>query len=73
VVLPHSNPTVYDKYEHNGKIYLRLKKALYGTIDTARLWYQNLSEYLAKAGFTAYLQDLINVYLINIQRDIRSR
>jgi Reverse transcriptase (RNA-dependent DNA polymerase) len=57
VVLMHSYPTVYDKYEYNGKIYLRLKKALYGTIEAAKLWYQTLSEYLARTGFTANLQD----------------
>ena len=69
VVLTHSYPTVYDKYEHNGKIYLRSKKALYGTIEAAKLWYQTLSEYQAKAGFTAYLQDqcVFNKYIKGYQ------
>ena len=71
VVLTHSYPTVYDKYEHNGKIYLRSKKALYGTIESASYGTKLCQN--TKLKLDLQLSYKINVYLIIIQRDIRSR
>jgi hypothetical protein len=41
----------YEDYERKGKLYLKLNKALYGTIEAAKLWYDTLSKYLKKDGF----------------------
>lgn len=46
-------PERYKVYEVNGKIYLKLERALYGTIEAAKIWYDTLSTYLMKCGFQA--------------------
>ena len=49
-LLTHVNPEKYQKYmqEENGKqvIYVKLQKALYGTLQAALLFWKNLSGYL---------------------------
>jgi hypothetical protein len=46
-------PETYKNYEVNGKVYLKLERALYGTIEAAKIWYDTLSTYLMKCGFKA--------------------
>jgi len=55
--LTYLYPEHYESYERYGKIYVKLKKALYGTIEAAKLWYENLSTYLKSAGFVANMKD----------------
>ena len=54
-ILVRSNPK-YKQYIHTTKqgkqlVYLRLRKALYGTITAARLFWENITEKLIKYGF----------------------
>ena len=37
----------------NEKVYVRLDRALYGTIEAAKVWYDTLSTYLMKLVFRA--------------------
>ena len=60
-ILVRSNPK-YKEFIHttkNGKkiVYLRLKKALYGTITAARLFWENITGKLTKFGFKANRYD----------------
>ena len=41
----------------NGKVYVRLNKALYGCIESAVLWYQHLTGTLIAAGFASNPKD----------------
>ena len=45
----------YEQYvdPNNGKITVQLKKALYGCIESARLWYENIKETLESINFTS--------------------
>jgi Reverse transcriptase (RNA-dependent DNA polymerase). len=57
-ILLKSNPS-YSRYVHKDprtgkdRLYLRLKKALYGTLKAARLFYEDLTKHLKKYGFVA--------------------
>ena len=42
----------------NGTLVVRLNKALYGCIESAKLWYQEIAGTLAKHGFTANPRDV---------------
>jgi hypothetical protein len=42
----------YEKYLHDGKLYVKLKKSLYGCIQSAKLWYDEVSAALREFGFT---------------------
>jgi hypothetical protein len=57
-ILTYLHPREYQEYERNGKVYLKLQKALYGTIEAAKLWYTTLSRYLQRVGFKANDYDL---------------
>jgi hypothetical protein len=52
-VLSRAYPRIYGGFMRNGRLYLRLKKALYGTIEAAKLWYGLLSKKLEAFGFIA--------------------
>ena len=44
--------TMYDDYtDDKGCIVVRLDKALYGCVESAALWYENLSDTLSRAGY----------------------
>jgi len=43
--------------DDNGVLYLQLHKALYGLIESAKLWYAELSNMLLAAEFTQYTSD----------------
>ena len=48
----------YMKYlRHDGTLVVLLNKALYGCIESAKLWYNNLSTTLVKAGFVKNTKD----------------
>ena len=49
-------------YSHHrsstGSIYVKLKRAIYGCIESSNLWYENLKNILTiKLGFTANVKD----------------
>jgi len=54
-LLAKIDPKAYDNFIHmeNGKkvLYVKLRKALYGTLQAALLFWQTLSEKLLKWGF----------------------
>ena len=43
---------------HNGSILVRLNKALYGCIESTKLWYEEIAGTLRSTGFTANPRDL---------------
>ena len=43
---------------HNGGLVVRLDKALYGCIESAKLWYDEIAETLRSLGFTANPRDI---------------
>ena len=41
-----------EKYKNeNGKLVARIEKAMYGLIQSAKLWYKHLSKWLERIGF----------------------
>ena len=57
-ILLKSNPTyaqyvMKDPQTGKDRLFLRLNKALYGTLKAARLFYDDLTEHLQKYGFVA--------------------
>ena len=48
---------------YHDKEYVRLDRALYGTIEAVKVWYNTLSTYLMKIGFRANPRD---EYVFNI-------
>ena len=48
---------IYRAMVYNEKVYVRLDRALYGTIEVAKVWYDTLSTYLTKLGFIANPRD----------------
>ena len=42
-VLCHGYADVYDGYKYNEGIYVKIDRALYGTIEAAKVWYDTLS------------------------------
>jgi hypothetical protein len=52
-VLLHNYTDVYDGYIRHDKVYVKLERALYGTIEAARIWYDTLSTNLLSRGFKA--------------------
>lgn len=53
----------------NGKVYVRLNKALYGCLESAVLWYRHLTGTLASAGFVANPKDpcVLNAIYCDVQ------
>lgn len=64
-VLVGIDPTLY-ALEENGSIIVRLDKALYGCIESAKLWYDNLSATLRRLGFKPNRKDTC---VLNLIRD----
>ena len=52
-VLLHNYADIYTGYIRNDKVYVKLDRALYGTIEAARVWYNTLSTNLLSRGFKA--------------------
>ena len=53
----------YNKYAYNNRTYIvKLKKALYGCVESAKLWYDKLSSDLIKLNYTANEYD---IYVFN--------
>ena len=53
----------------NGKVYVRLNKALYGCLESAVLWYRHLTGTLSSAGFVANPKDpcVLNAIYCDVQ------
>jgi hypothetical protein len=56
-LLVRIDPTYKQYVRSNGSIIVKLKKALYGCIQSALLWYQHISDTLVKYGFDKNPQD----------------
>jgi hypothetical protein len=56
-ILKRIAPEVIPYVDENGKLLVKLNKALYGTLDAAKLWYEKLTGVLTKMGFVANLVD----------------
>ena len=56
-VLLYNYESIYHGMVYNDKVYVRLDRALYGTIEAAKVWYDTLSTYLMKLGFRANPRD----------------
>jgi hypothetical protein len=52
-ILVQLDPSYQQYRSDDGSVVVELQKALYGLVEAARLWYQNLSETLIRAGFKA--------------------
>lgn len=50
------NPSKY-AIENDGTIIVRLKRALYGCVESAKLWYEKLTDVLTKFGFKSNRRD----------------
>lgn len=50
-ILTELFPTYISYVNHDGGLVVRLKKALYGCIQSAKLWYNELSSFLVSLGF----------------------
>jgi hypothetical protein len=46
-----------DHLRNDGSLIVRLEKALYGTLEAAKIWYVVLRDYLLAMGFTQNLKD----------------
>jgi hypothetical protein len=51
-LLAQIDPTVKTKKDEKGVVYVKLKKALYGCIQSAKLWYDKLCRVLKACGYT---------------------
>ena len=60
LILSKIDPQKYSQFidELTGKMIVRLDKALYGCIESARLWYFTLKEFLEDKGFTSNPEDI---------------
>jgi hypothetical protein len=47
----------YASFLHQNKLYVQLDRALYGCIQSARLWYNTIAKFLLEIGFTKSLTD----------------
>jgi hypothetical protein len=50
-LLPQLDPIVKHFVGKNGKLAVKLKKALYGCVQSSKLWYEKLRDVLLEAGF----------------------
>eukprot|EP00981_Chlorochromonas_danica_P015948 scaffold14918_cov1560-Ochromonas_danica.AAC.1 len=58
-VLVQMHPNVYKKYQQkDGRLTVKLEKALYGCIESALLFYEHLSATLKEMGFAANPYDI---------------
>ena len=56
-ILLYGYNNVYNNMIRHNKIYVRLDRALYGTIEAAKVWYDNLSTNLISKGFKPNAHD----------------
>ena len=52
-ILRKLDPTIQPYVDERGKILVRLDKALYGCVQSAKLWYNTIRAYLESIGFVA--------------------
>ena len=50
-------PDVKNMLNHKGELYVKLDKALYGSLQASKLWFETLSSFLRKQGFKANTND----------------
>jgi hypothetical protein len=62
-------PDVKEFVNYKGELYCKLNRALYGTIEAAKAWYDNISEFLTRIGFEKNLVDncVFNRTINNVQ------
>ena len=68
-LLAQIDPTVEQNTDEKGVVYVKLKKALYGCIQSAKLWYDKLCEVLSKDGYVKndYDECLFNKMVNGVQ------
>ena len=71
-LLSQVDPSVEQKKDEKGVVYVKLKKALYGCIQSAKLWYDKLCSVLEADGYekNAYDQCLFNKTVNGVQSTI---
>jgi hypothetical protein len=57
-ILVYMYPTKYNNLVSNNKLYVKLDKALYGTIEAAKIWYDTLSKVLKNDGYIENKRDV---------------
>jgi len=50
-------PEVANMLNDKGELYVKLQRALYGSLQASRLWYENISSFLNKNGYVANKTD----------------
>jgi len=50
-------PNIYGNKPDKGKLYLKLERALYGTTEAAKIWFDTLTEMLVTNGFKVCSRD----------------
>jgi hypothetical protein len=60
----------YNKFVHNGKVIVKLDRALYGCIESALLWYEAISSFLMSVGFQKCDQDECLFILILVKTPV---
>ena len=50
-LLAEAEPSYSDFIEADGTLLIRLEKALYGLIESSKLWYDTLTDFLKELGF----------------------
>jgi hypothetical protein len=50
-------PEVANMLNDKGELYVKLQRALYGSLQASRLWYENISSFLSKNGYVANKTD----------------
>lgn len=58
MVLVKIDPTYHKFIDKTGRITVRLKRALYGCVESARLWYEKVSKDLMDMGYVKNNQDM---------------
>ena len=58
MVLCHINPSYKNYVLNNGTCVVKLKRALYGFVESARLWYELISKDLEELGFKKNIHDM---------------
>ena len=50
-------PEVQNMLNDKGELYVKLQRALYGSLQASRLWYENISSFLTKKGYVVNKTD----------------
>ena len=51
--MANADENAHQNMDNNGNVFIKLKKALYGCVQSSKLWYDNLASKLASMGFSA--------------------